>query len=210
MADVEELTELCVLANKYGTDKCPQLKHNYTPFYYNLLKDRRESVKKILEFGVGYVRGGGPVGEPTFDRKLRRFYRRGASLYMWRDFFPNAQIYGADIQPEAMFSDDRITTYLCDGRNKEQVEGLIREIGSDIDLFVDDGSHLSGNQIHLCEFAMPLLNKGVIYVIEDVAKGNEERITSFLGEYDYEVHHLSSPGNRRSWVDSILIIIRHK
>lgn len=204
---MEDLTDLCILAQKYGTDKCPQIKHSYTPFYYELFKDRRESVRKVLEFGVGFCRDGGAYGDQAWDRQLKRLYHRGASLKMWRDFFPNAQIYGADIQPVAMFSDDRIQTFLCDERKKKDVTKLIEEIGSDIDLFVDDGSHISSNQIHLCEYAMPLLNKDVVYVIEDVVKGNVERVTSYLGEYNYYVREL--PGSKIG-VDSIVVVVSHK
>lgn len=46
---IGDMTELCELAYKYGTDKCPQIKHFYTPYYYKLFKDRRLSVKKVLE-----------------------------------------------------------------------------------------------------------------------------------------------------------------
>ena len=45
-------TDLCKLAYKYGTDKCPQLKHSYTPFYYQLLKSKRQKIKKILEMDI--------------------------------------------------------------------------------------------------------------------------------------------------------------
>lgn len=45
MTTQDPLTELAV---KYGTDRHPGAKHSYTPFYYSLLKDRRESIKKSL------------------------------------------------------------------------------------------------------------------------------------------------------------------
>jgi hypothetical protein len=38
----------------------------------------------------------------------------GASLYVWRDFFPNAYIFGADIDKEVLFNDKRITTGYID------------------------------------------------------------------------------------------------
>jgi len=96
-------TPLCEIAYKYKTDKCPQIKHAYTPYYYELLKDKRNKVKKVLEFGV----------------------ETGASLRMWRDFFPNAKIYGADILKKWIFQEDRIKTYLCDENDEEQVKKLI-------------------------------------------------------------------------------------
>src|SRR3989304_3769693 len=85
------VTPLCKLALKYGTDKCPQLKHSYTPFYYQLLKDKRREIKKVLEMGIGFFPGM-PEKKVFFDPGLKRTYHMGASLYMWRDFFPNAQV----------------------------------------------------------------------------------------------------------------------
>ena len=81
---------------------------------------------------------------------------------MWRDFFPNAHIYGADIRPETIFNDERITTYLCDERKKEDLVNLIKNTGSDIDIFVDDGSHHLNDQIFTCKTLMPLL-KPIIF-----------------------------------------------
>ena len=106
--------------------------------------------------------------EVTYDPGLKRFLHRGASLYMWRDFFPNAQIYGADIRPETMFEDERIRTYVCDERKKEDLEKLVENTGPDIDIFVDDGSHNLSDQIFACQTLMPLLKKDVIYIVEDV------------------------------------------
>ena len=69
---------------------------------------------------------------------------------MWRDFFPNAQIYGADNDPETLFKDERIKTFLCDETRKEDLERLVQQTGCDIDLFIDDGSHASNDQFTLC------------------------------------------------------------
>lgn len=174
------MSELCEIAYKYGTDKCPQLKHEYTPFYYELLKDKKQSFKKIFEMGIGY--------EDTMMHVEE--YQTGASLYMWREFFPNAHIYGADISPEAIFQDDRITTFVCDERNKEEIEEIIKKVGSDIDLFIDDGSHNKDDQIFLCQTVMPMLKKDVIYIIEDVIYS--DTIPRKLPQYDCELKRFSN------------------
>ena len=72
-----ETTPLCELAYLYKTDKCPQIAHAYTPYYYELLKDKRESFKKVVELGIGYEWRNSPEG-----------YKRGASLYMWETSSP--------------------------------------------------------------------------------------------------------------------------
>lgn len=170
------MTELCEIAFKYGTDKCPQINHKYTPFYYELLKDRRDSIRKVLEIGIGCRRRGHYYPE---------HYVTGASLYMWRDFFPHAEIFGADILPETIFKDERIETFLCDASKKEDLEKLIEKTGSDIDLFIDDGSHIKEHQILTCRTLMPLLKKDVIYVIEDVS--NSRIVSRALNKYDCQI-----------------------
>ena len=38
----------------------------------------------------------------------------GASLRVWRDYFPNAIIYGADIDKDILFAEERIKTFYID------------------------------------------------------------------------------------------------
>jgi hypothetical protein len=158
--EYEFKTPLCEIAFKYGTDKCPQIKHRYTEVYYKLFKDKVNQVKKVLEIGVGH------------QEKMKVFdnpqYVTGASLRMWRDFFPNAQIYGIDTDPETIFNDERITTFCYDQTNYRDLELLIAQIGSDIDIVIDDGAHTPSSQIITCLELMPLLDKKVFYIIEDV------------------------------------------
>lgn len=203
--DEQTVTPLCKLAMKYGSDKCPQFRHTYTPFYYQILKDKRRQIKKVLEMGIGY-QPGMPQKKVYFDPNLQRHYHLGASLYMWRDFFANAKIYGADIHPEVMFKDERIKTFLCDETNKNDLEDLIKKTGSDIDLFIDDGNHHQEYQIFMCKTLMPLLNKKVIYVIEDVISPQE--IVNALYEYDCSIPELPPPSRKSR--DNMLIIVKNK
>lgn len=196
-------TPLCKIAFKYGTDKCPQLKHSYTPFYYELFKDRQKLVKKVLELGIGHFKGM-EKNVWTFDPGLKRRYHRGASLYMWRDFFPNALIYGADRVPQAIFQDERLTGILTDERKKEDLENLIRQTGSDLDIVVDDASHKVADQIFAAQNLLPLLNKDVTYIIEDV--GHTRKIKAALGDaYDYQI-----PDIPRKWKAGMILVIKHK
>jgi len=196
------ITPLCKIAYKYGTDKCPQINHSYTPFYYHLLKHRRTTVKKVLELGVGCNKS------TTFMRRRKNVDTIiGASLYMWRDYFPNATIYGADKEPESLISDDRIKTFYCNERNEEDLKNLIRQTGCDIDLFIDDGSHHRRDQLYTCTVLMPLLDKNVTYVIEDVI--HPSLIIRKLPHYDVIVSSLSAEYNTAPVSDNLLIV-RHK
>ena len=177
-------TPLCELAFKYGTDKCPQHKrHTYTIYYYNLLKSRKGLIKKVLEIGVD----------------------KGASLFMWRDFFPNAKIYGAEYRKDLLINQPRIESFLCDQRRRSHLKDLIARIGPDIDIVIDDASHRPSDQVFTCLSLMPLLNKKVIYVIEDVA---DPSIVNRLEKYDVEMPPLEHP--RRNRYDNRLVVVKHK
>lgn len=178
MENIKE-TPLCKLAFKYGTDKCPRLKHVYTPFYYELFKNRRKTVKKVLEMGIDL----------------------GASLKMWQDFFPNAEIYGADINPDFLFDEGRIKTFLCDEDKESQLRQLIKKTGSDIDLFVDDAIHKPRRQIFLAQTILPLLDDGVIYIIEDVS--HNKSISRLLSQYKCETPILK---NRKHRAGKLVVI----
>jgi len=203
MENMEFGNELDKLAYKYGTDKCPQLKHDYTTYYYEMFKDRRNEIKKVLEMGIGYYETMKHV-EIKYDDKLKRHYHRGASLKMWRDFFPDAQIYGADIMPETMFEDERIKTFLCDETKKGDIENLVKQTGSDIDFFVDDGSHRYPHQIFLAKTILPLLKDDVIYIIEDTEF--TRKISSALSDYDCEVVGFSP----KKFRNNKLVVVRKK
>lgn len=185
-------TPLCELAYKYGSDKCPQIRHHYTELYYELFKDKKDHIKKILEIGIG--------NQELMSWAMASGYTTGASLLMWRDFFPNAQIYGADIDSSQVFNDGRITTFLCDQTKKDDLIRLIEKTGSDLDLFIDDGSHKPEDQVFTCLMLMPILKKDVIYVIEDVG---DLGIMEKLRDYDclYEKFR-----NKSCWDDRMLII----
>jgi hypothetical protein len=175
------MDELSKLGIKYGTDKIG--KHNYLPVYYDLFKDRRNTVKKVLEIGTA----------------------EGAGLFMFREFFLAATIYGAEIDQkrvDLMKGEDRIEVYKCDQTNENDLDSIIEKIGSDIDFVIDDGSHKPEDQVFTCLELMPLLNKEVTYVIEDVAK---PEIAEFLrNKYECAVVEV---GKR---YDDRLIIVRHE
>ena len=191
------MDDLTKLAIKYGTDKW--IHHNYTPAYYEMFKDKRESVKKVLEIGV----------------------LEGQSLMMWRDFFPNAHIYGIDVNEECIRifeDDDRVTVFKYDQTSPKDLIELIDKVGSDIDIVIDDGSHTPAHQIYACLTLMTLIDKGVIYVVEDVKGPRPHRgylgIKYFFGDYETEEPDLRPIRklyrHRRFRGDDRLIVVRHR
>ncbi len=188
-------TPLCALAEKYGADKCPQIGHQYTPFYYEYLKDRKLTIKKVLEVGVG-------------NRRQIRLIPNGvvgASLKMWRDFFPNAFVYGADIAPESIIEEERLKTYHCNEMRETDIKELIKTIGSDIDLVVDDASHHIECQLFLFKTLMPLLDKGATYIVEDCRRTKVMRKT--FPEYKSFIP-VFPPNDREGINDGVIIFTK--
>lgn len=171
---MDKLTELAV---KYGTDKWG--KHHYTPVYFDLFNDRRNDIKKVLEIGVA----------------------EGAGVRMFRDFFPSATIYGAEIDPGRLIKEERIVTMSCDQRSLCDLKKVVKTFGKDIDIVIDDGSHIPEHQVFTCNYLMSKLKKGVTYIIEDVS---DVWIIKELDKYACEVKKV---GKR---YDDCLIIVRHK
>ena len=189
-------TELCKLAWKYGSDKCPRIKHHYTPFYYDLFNPIRDKVKKVFEIGVGYKEDMLHVPD---------HYLTGASLYMWRDFFPNATIYGADIKPFALIQEDRIESYYADQSKDKDLQRVIDIIGTDLDIVIDDGSHVEVDQLSTARYLLPLLKKGCIYVIEDTSTARQQ--SRILGR-KYTAKAISFPKTEGKIRDDNLVVIK--
>jgi 8-demethyl-8-alpha-L-rhamnosyltetracenomycin-C 2'-O-methyltransferase len=147
-------TPLCNLAIRYRADKCSAVPchhapvgHNYTPTYHSLFSDRRESVKRVLEIGIGID--------------------DGASLRMWADYFPSTEIIGVDINESSFLSSSRIRCYYCDQSQRIDLERIAVEVRP-CDLIVDDGSHLLAHQLLSLSVLGWSLAPGGYYVIEDL------------------------------------------
>lgn len=164
--------DLAALADVYGSDKAsrlpddetcyPWIAHTYDALYEFLFPTARESVRRVFECGIGSADATvpsnmGPDGQP------------GASLRMWRDFFPRAQIVGADIDPNILFQESRIATFLVDQCSQASIEQLWEAVGpGQFDLMVDDGLHTSAAARSLFEGSIHRLAPTGWYVIEDV------------------------------------------
>ena len=76
----------------------------------------------------------------------------GASLRVWKNYFPKAQIYCADIDDKILFQEERIFTFQMDQLNLLSIERMWSKINkSNFDLIIDDG-------LHTCEAAFNLFS----------------------------------------------------
>jgi len=151
------LAELFV---KYGTDKGIW---GYTPFYAALMGPARFHVRRVLEVGI--------CGFRDIPNNVV-----GASLFVWRDFFPNAQIYGVDIDERFIFNDqERIRTARVDAYDPAALHEVLTHFarpgpGSDgrFDMIVDDAVHDPEPQIQLMNQLAEWMLPGGHYFMEDV------------------------------------------
>jgi demethylmacrocin O-methyltransferase len=143
------------LAAKYGCDKL--YSHSYVPFYQELFEGR--DIRKVLEIGVGHS---------DLMTPFVPFYVHGASLKMWAEFWPEAEIYACDIRPDTLINEGRIHSTVCDQSSVASVRSMLADYGKDFDLVIDDGSHVIDHQIITARIIVPELKEGALYVIEDV------------------------------------------
>jgi demethylmacrocin O-methyltransferase len=141
--------DLSHLAGLAGTDKWGS--HWYTQHYQRYFGTLRKRPLNLLEIGVG--------GEAMVDYG-------GASLRMWKRFFPNARIVGIDIFDKRHFSEPRIDVRICDQTDAQALRKLSEEYGG-FDIIIDDGSHVNEHVIGTFRTLFPLLRPNGIYAIED-------------------------------------------
>jgi hypothetical protein len=127
----------------YITDKCTH--HSYADIYDYYLQEHREEFQSVLELGIF----------------------KGGSLYGWRDYFPNANIFGLDNNPDYIFQDNRITCILGDSSFPRDLTILGKQHGP-FDLIVDDAGHQPEAQLIALLNLWEYLKPGGIYAIEDL------------------------------------------
>ena len=150
---------LTQLAAKYGSDKGAvykgHLAHHYTRVYHELFRKKTLEPIRILEIGLcrGRVEG--------WDQD------RVPSLQMWLDYFPNAEVIGADIEDFSWFSHPRVRIHRVDQGNRQMLTAL-GEQEKAFDIIIDDGSHASVHQHLTLGVLFPYLKKGGLYIVEDL------------------------------------------
>ena len=146
--------------NHNGSDKGAGW-HNYTKVYAQLFSNIE--VRHMFELGIGSTNE-----EVPFNMGSRG--TKGASLKAWKQYFSAAKIYGADIDRETLFQEDRILTLWCDQLDTKSVQNMFEspELPKYFDVIIDDGFHDIEANIGFMNVALPKLKKGGVYVVEDV------------------------------------------
>ena len=173
--------DLATLFASHGSDKD---RNGYSSLYNALFLPLKDSPVTLLEIGIGTML----PGSSSMKGYMPDSYKPGASLRAWRDFFPNGEIHGMDVQPDCMFSEWRITTHMCNSTAAANCRTWVdAHLDLSFDIVVDDGSHWDVHQLATLQNLFPLVKPGGYYVIEDVVPNSlvsrePQRVLEIVGD----------------------------
>ena len=147
-------------AVEHGTDKREDM-HNYVAIYEHIFSPFRNEVFNFLEIGINRCR----------------------SHRMWKDYFPNATIYGIDNRKSCVVPHRKVKRMILNIVDQGDKQQLIEYANSTPQwrVIMDDGSHKSSHQKLTFEVLWDSLEPGGYYIVEDTH-------TSFWDEFkDCEV-----------------------
>jgi len=135
---------------EYFNNKKGKLRNgSYFTKWYNFYFDAiRHRDMNVLEIGIAY----------------------GESVKMWKNFFFNSEIYGVDIKEKDFQTDqlEGVNVFIGDQGDTIFLKNICNKVPDGFDIIIDDGSHITNDQVISFEYLFRRLNHGGIYVIEDV------------------------------------------
>ncbi|WP_419896142.1 class I SAM-dependent methyltransferase [Roseomonas sp. USHLN139] len=148
---------LDAIGRRHGTDKASD-RNDFLRFYEPFVAPMRDQPVKVLEIGV--------LG--------------GGSVRMWRDYFANGQVIGADINEAVRaYAGERLSIEIADQSSLEDMRRLAAM--GPFDLIIDDGSHVWKHQIDSFNTLFPSLRPGGLYIIEDLDTSHGRYIPDYCG-----------------------------
>lgn len=124
---------------KYKTDKST-ITHHYLDTYERYFGHLRNEAFTMLEIGVA----------------------GGASIRMWREYFPNAKVYGIDNNPDCAGEG----IFIGSQDDPAFLDSVLSHIGVP-DIIIDDGSHHGPKTIATFRHLFAKIAAGGWYVVED-------------------------------------------
>lgn len=152
------------LGLNFQTDKISH--HGYHRFYSKYIK---RDINKLLEIGIA----------------------DGHSIKLWTEYCPNAYIFGMDINIEYANEADKLKILRGDQSNEKDLENVILNIGDNIDVIIDDGSHIPEHQLLSLTKLFPSVKDGGIYIIEDIEISYWKQ-SQYIYETKYGSEHKSN------------------
>lgn len=169
VTDPSGLAELFV---KHGSDKATM--HDYWLIYGEELALLSDDKPKVLEIGLG-------TNNPEIPSNMGGHFNPGGSIRAFKEFLPKAQIYGADIDREILFNEDRIETCWVDQTQEKSFSELYSLIkDQSLDVIIIDGLHQPyADLLSVFQLIKFLKIKGSIFV-EDIEDSPPVRTIWFL------------------------------
>jgi hypothetical protein len=200
-------TDMCRVMTRHGSDKGN--KHNYTTIYSKLFGPLRNDALRIFELGLGST-------DPKYPASMGGFGRPGASLRGWSEIFPAASVYGADIDRETLFTEDRIATFYCDQCDAAVIRDMWLQpaLRGGMDIIIDDGFHDFDANVRFLGESLRQLRPGGIYVVEDIESNTLDQWNNLLESVlcrqfpDFEFALASLPNPGKEIANNLLFIRR--
>lgn len=200
-------TKMCRVMTRHGSDKGRGI-HNYTAIYSALFGTLHDQPLLILELGLG-------TNNMNLTSNMGAEGKPGASLRGWRDLFPRALVYGADIDRGILFEEDRIKTFYCDQLDSLAIRNLWSQpdLQSGMDIIIDDGLHTFDANTSFLDGSLEHLRPGGVYIIEDIHQNMIERWhnqleTIYSKQFPNHDFALLEVPNSSNQSDNNLLIIR--
>ena len=172
--------QLKELMNHYGSDKGGITNHhNFANYYSEIFDNKKDKIKNFLEIGLG-------TNNENLASNMGKDGKPLASLRAWRDYFKNAQIYGADIDRDILKNEDRIRTFYVDQTNPSSIKELFTNIGvNKFDVILEDGLHEYNANICFFENSIQYLDNQGIYIIEDVYYKDQKKFINYFNKTSF-------------------------
>ncbi|MBP2477768.1 8-demethyl-8-alpha-L-rhamnosyltetracenomycin-C 2'-O-methyltransferase [Crossiella equi] len=183
--DHRDQATLSELASRYESDKWGI--HYYTEHYPRYLEPLRDRPLTVLEIGIG------GFADP---------HAGGASLRMWKHYFPRATVYGVDVHDKSPHAQQRIRVLQADQSDPEALLRVVATTGP-LDLVVDDGSHQNDHVLTTFRTLFPHVRDGGLYAIEDLQ-------TSYWPRFKGTSEELSSPRTSLGFLKSLVDGLHHE
>lgn len=178
------ITELCHKYSHpnglYGTDKATT--HHYAQHVYEKeFAPYKDLSINLLEVGI----------------------YGGYSVKVWSEYFTQATIYGLDISPQVFALNpipENVRIVFGDGTKPEVFESLPK-----FTLVIDDASHSIYDQLETFKIVFPTMEKGGLYIIEDIQDLNSAKVAFEALNPNFEIFDIREHSGR---YDDIIFLYR--
>lgn len=180
--EANEKTELCKILEANHCNK--SIAHNYTYLYDALLGEYRNKDMTFIEVGLG-------TNNQDVPSMMAANYTPGSSLRGWREYFnmPQKDVFGLDVDERVFFDEPGLRTFYVDQTDPSSIYNCYKNLDvldDGIDVILDDGLHTYLSNYTLLAATWPHLNRGGLYLIEDMAKGFYDSLVNGFSRLSFD------------------------